>query len=120
MNTPNPRFSFSRAAAQHAFGLPQERLARIAARRAFVEMKQCFMLAAAEVKGSIGLRLQSQVRLTREVIDLWRLHADLLEALPYDQPQAQSRRRELQQLFNLGVTSKPPSLSSSPAYALRR
>ena len=41
-------------AAAHGHGMPDDRLARMAARRAFVEMKQVFMRAAADVDGTVA------------------------------------------------------------------
>lgn len=61
-----------------------ERLARLATRRAFVEMKQQFIRAAGCVRGSMGPLLQRQVRLATEAADLWRVGEHLYEALPKD------------------------------------
>ena len=84
-------------AARHGFGLPDERLARLAARRAFVEMKTCFMRAAAQIEGSTGALLQRKVRLAIEVTDLWRLRTALFAALPRDAERAQQCREEMRQ-----------------------
>jgi hypothetical protein len=73
--------TFERAAAIHGHGLLDARMARVAARRAFVEMKQCFMRAAAEIGGE---ELQRQVRQSAEVTELWRLRSALFGALPRD------------------------------------
>jgi hypothetical protein len=70
-----------------------ERLARVAARRAFVEMKVTFMRSAALVRGSAGPMLQRQVRLATEVSQLCRLSDSLFGALP---PDAAEHRAELQ------------------------
>ena len=86
---------FNHAAALHGCGLPEERLARMAARQAFVEMKLCFMGAAAAIEGNTGAHLQRKVRLASEVIDLWRLRAALFAALPPGSGDA--HRQELQQ-----------------------
>ncbi len=64
-----------------AFNLPDERIARIAARRAFVELKLCFMRAAADIDGPSGALLQQRVRHTREPVHLWRLCAAVLAGL---------------------------------------
>ena len=63
MNTAFAELSFHRAADLQAFGMPEDRLARMAARRAFVEMKTCFMHAVAEIEGSTGALLQRKVRM---------------------------------------------------------
>ncbi len=62
-------------------GLPQDRAARIAARRAFVEMKQLFLQAAETVEDRKGAWLRAQVRQAEDPIDLWLLRGPLLTAL---------------------------------------
>lgn len=64
-----------------AMVLPQQRLARIAARRAFVRMKQRFIDAVAEVEGSRGQWLRRQVRQTEAPVDLWLLRGAVFDAL---------------------------------------
>ncbi|HZE91377.1 MAG TPA: hypothetical protein VE029_06690 [Rhizobacter sp.] len=84
-------------ATRHGFGLPEDRLARVAARRAFVEMKLCFIRAAAAIEGSLGAQLQRKVRLSTEVTDLWRLRTALFDALPRDVARANQYREEMRQ-----------------------
>lgn len=62
-------------------GLPQERLARIAARRAFVEMKLRFIEAVAYIDGSRGDWLRYQVRQAQEPVDLWLLRGAVFSAI---------------------------------------
>jgi len=62
-------------------GLPMDRAARIAARRAFVEMKHLFMTAAETLNDRKGAWLRQQVRLAHDPIDLWLLRGPLLAAL---------------------------------------
>jgi hypothetical protein len=62
-------------------GLPSDRAARLAARRTFVDMKQLFMRAVADLSGPKGLWLQHQVRLANDPHDLWVLRGALLVAL---------------------------------------
>jgi hypothetical protein len=62
-------------------GLPSDRAARLAARRTFVDMKQLFMRAVANLAGPKGLWLQHQVRLANDPHDLWVLRSALLVAL---------------------------------------
>jgi hypothetical protein len=97
MNTAFAELSFHRAADLHAFGMPEDRLARMAARRAFVEMKTCFINAAAEIEGATGALLQRKVRMAGEVIELWRIRHAVLAALPRDKASADMHRRELTQ-----------------------
>ena len=73
-----------------------ERLARVASRRAFVEMKQQFIRTAALVRGANGPLLQREVRLATELSDLWRLRDSLFAHLPADA--APARDALLQQI----------------------
>lgn len=78
-----------------AFNLPDERVTRIAARRAFVDLKLCFMRAAAAVDGPLGVRLQRLVRHAAEPVQLWRLRAAVLAALHTSDDRSHSHRVEL-------------------------
>lgn len=60
-------------------GLPVERSARLAARRAFVELKLTFLEALAEAPDAAWLR--AQVRNAEEPVDLWLLRAPVFAAL---------------------------------------
>jgi hypothetical protein len=62
-------------------GMPQERLARIAARRTFVELKAHFMDAVSDLDGEQGRWLQHQVRQTSQPVDLWLLRSAVFSAL---------------------------------------
>lgn len=76
-------------------GMPNERLARMAARRAFVEMKTSFMRAVAGIDGHAGAVLQRRVRSASEVVELWRLRHAVLDALPRDKIESEYHRQEL-------------------------
>lgn len=65
-------------------GLPSDRLARIAARRAFVDMKQLFLHAVENLEHRKGAWLRSQVRNAEDPIDLWLLRGPLLATLRED------------------------------------
>jgi len=78
-----------------AAGLPAERAARIAARRAFVEMKHIFMRAVATMKDRKGEWLRSQVRLANEPLDLWLLRGPVLAALRQTDSETRGLRAEL-------------------------
>ena len=81
-------------------GLPQDRHARIAARRIFVALKQRFML---EVDTLDGLRhgwLRRQVRQVQEPGDLWLLRGAVFSALGPDDPTSLRLRNELQALLD--------------------
>ena len=62
-------------------GMPADRAARIAARRAFVEMKQIFIRAVAHFEDRKGQWLREQVRLANDPLDLWLLRGPVLAAL---------------------------------------
>jgi hypothetical protein len=83
-------------AGEPGFGLPQDRLARMAARQAFVELKTSFMQAAADIEGSLGDRLQHQLRQADEVTDLWRLRQAVMDGLPRGRAETQQHHAELQ------------------------
>jgi hypothetical protein len=76
--------------------LSGDRDALLAARRAFVEMKQCFMRAVADVPGAIGDSLRHKVRHSGEPIDLWRLRRAVLATLPPTDPRCVGHRAVLQ------------------------
>jgi hypothetical protein len=77
-------------------GLPEDRAARLAARRAFVEMKQLFQLAAEAVEDRKGAWLRAQVRQANDPIDLWLLRGPLLSAMRSgDDIEARRLRAEL-------------------------
>jgi hypothetical protein len=108
------------AAAYLAFlsTVSDERLARVAARKAFVEMKLSFMRAAALVRGSAGPMLQRQVRLSTEVTELWRLREPLFDGLPRHDPHAAAYREDMQShldsAFPAGSGSTPLDWVQSP------
>jgi hypothetical protein len=93
------------SAASQSFGMPGERLARVAARRAFVEMKLRFMQAAKDVPGPTGERLAAKIRSSSQAVELWRLRDELFEALDCgsqrNQLNHQEIRMQLKQVFHL-------------------
>ena len=96
MHTVAAELTFHRAS-EPAFGMPEDRLARMAAWQAFVELKASFMRATAEIDGSAGDLLQCKVRQAAEVIDLWGLRHAVMGALPEDHTTTGQHRLELQQ-----------------------
>jgi hypothetical protein len=84
-------------------GLPHDRMARMAARRVFVDLKSVFMAAVACLPGRDGDWLRKQVRAAEEPVDLWLLRAAVLGALTQqDEATLQWRRqlkRSLEQIF---------------------
>lgn len=84
-------------------GMPADRMARIAARRAFVEMKQLFMRAVNDLGDRKGQWLRDKVRLAMDPMDLWLLRGPVLAALQRnDEPTRRLRAdlyRGLDQIF---------------------
>lgn len=107
MQQHHPMLWLASTNAAHAISLDDsERLARLAARRAFVELKQAFMRAAALIEGEIGARLQRRVRRATEAVELWRLRAVVLASLPETDAAHVSRielSRQLDSVFPEGA-----------------
>jgi hypothetical protein len=82
------------------FGPTHERLARIAARRAFVQMKQAYLSAAADVTGSTAELLWHKVRIASEPWELWSLRALILASLRGDHDRTAAHRMNLQREFD--------------------
>lgn len=78
-----------------AAGLPQDRSARIAARRAFVEMKLLFLRATGVLEDRKGQWLRHQVRLANDPVDLWLLRGPVLAALCLDDSHHRALRAEM-------------------------
>ncbi|WP_284616850.1 hypothetical protein [Aquabacterium humicola] len=74
-----------------AASLPGQRRARIAARRAFVELKQRFIDAVAGIDGSRGRWLRHQVRQSEAPVDLWLLRGAVFDALRAADPDPTTR-----------------------------
>lgn len=102
MLPPSPRHFLPTAALPGA-GLPGDRLARLAARQAFVEMKLGFIDAVAMLAGRDSDWLRQQVRHAEEPVDLWLLRGPLFEALSGSEPERRVARlrlrRSLDSLF---------------------
>jgi len=100
--SPAPRH-FLPSAPLPGAGLPGDRLARLAARRAFVGMKAAFLDATRALSDQRGEWLRQQVRGAEEPVDLWLLRGPLFEALKGRDPQTRllrlQIRRELEAVF---------------------
>jgi hypothetical protein len=83
------------AGAPEEAGMPQDRAARIAARRAFVEMKQLFLSAAEGLPGHKGTWLGRRIRAAADAGDLASLRGPLLAALREDDARTRALRAEL-------------------------
>ena len=80
-------------------GLPHDRYARIAARRAFVTLKQTFQSAVDTINDVRGEWLKTQVRLAEDPVDLWMLRSAVFAALPERSAQRLQLAREIESLF---------------------
>ncbi|MBI5269238.1 MAG: hypothetical protein HY856_06125 [Burkholderiales bacterium] len=76
-------------------GLPQDRAARLAARRAFVDMKLIFLRATEPLEGRKGDWLRQQVRRAHDPLELWLLRGPVLSALSGDEHRHRGLRAEL-------------------------
>ena len=110
MNSSAPRHHLPRAALSGA-GMPDDRLARIAARRAFVNLKLTYLAAVEALPGPRAEWLRFQIRHAAEPADLWLLRAAVFEALPTQTHPAQ--RASLQR----GITSVFPSSGPNSGFA---
>ena len=81
-------------------GLPQDRHARIAARRAFVSMKQRFLTAVEPLQGLRGDWLRHQVRQAQEPVDLWLLRGAVFAALGLRDETTRRTRDELHRVLD--------------------
>ncbi len=81
-------------------GLPQDRHARIAARRTFVGLKQRFISAVDGLDGLRGDWLRRQVRHAHEPVDLWLLRGAVFAALGLHDDTNRRTRDELHQVLD--------------------
>ena len=102
MNTAlsEPPLQATAKAAIPGVGLPPERLARIATRRAFVEMKQSYMSAVSDIDSTTGGLLQHKVRKASEPWELWSLRAVILASLASDHERTHTHRMRLEREFD--------------------
>jgi hypothetical protein len=86
-----PRYHPSRASLT-GVGLPGDRMARMAARRAFLDLRATYLQAIEPLPGPRADWLRNQVRRAQEPADLWMLRAAVFEALPAQSWRAQRER----------------------------
>jgi hypothetical protein len=79
----------------HGGGLPADREARLAARRAFVQIKLLFLRATMPLEDRKGEWLRQQVRRASDPVDLWLLRGPVLRALSHDDRGHRALRAEL-------------------------
>ncbi len=101
MMMPSPRHFLPDSALPGA-GLPGDRMARLAARTAFVELKLGFIEAVSSLVGRDGDWLRQQVRHAEEPVDLWMLRGPLMDALGGPEPERRVARLRLRRsLYSL-------------------
>ena len=105
-----PRHHLPRSALS-GVGTPEDRQARVAARRAFVNLKQTYLMAIDAVPGPRTEWLRFQIRHAAEPADLWLLRAAVFEALP-----RQTYRTERDTLQR-GIASVFPASHANSGFA---
>lgn len=99
-------------------GLPHDRASRLAARRAFVELKQVFIAAVDSIGGDSGDWLRALVRAAEDPSELWLLRAPVMRALSErDEATRQWRRRLRRSLATLFPDTEPVTGFGTPAFA---
>lgn len=89
-------------------GLPNDRLARIAARRAFVDLKLDFMHAVAALEDERGRWLRNQVRKAEEPEDLLLLRGHVFASLSGQDEGRRERRRMLRRTLDSQFPDSAP------------
>ncbi|MGN6527875.1 MAG: hypothetical protein ACTHL8_15925 [Burkholderiaceae bacterium] len=92
-------------------GLPADRTARIAARRAFVGMKALFLRAVENLEHRKAAWLRAQVRAAEDPVDLWLLRGPLLAALREDD--REDTRKLRAELYRTLDTTFPAALRTA-------
>lgn len=97
------------AADDATYGMPAERQARMAARRAFVALKLSFLYVVESLLDRP--ELQSQVRQAEEPHELWGLRAAVFAALTEDSPLRRSQRQLLNRSLETMFPMSPARLN---------
>ena len=105
-----PRHHPSRASLT-GVGMPGDRMARMAARRAFLDLRQTYLQSIELLPGPRADWLRNQVRGAQEPADLWMLRAAVFEALP-----AQHWREQRERLQH-GIDSMFPRTGQDSGFA---
>lgn len=101
--------TFPAAPRDYTAGLPGDRLAALAARRAFVSLKLTFTDAAAALDGTHAHWLREQVRAAEEPVDLWLLRAPLFSQLAGNAPERRQLRQRLRRAIEAVFAEPQPS-----------
>jgi hypothetical protein len=103
---------FTPGAGLSGAGLPGDRQARMAARQAFVTLKQAFLQSLHDATGAEWLR--HQVRGAEEPVDLWLLRAPVFAALAGTDAEQRSRRRQLRRGLDSMFPDPDPASAFTP------
>ena len=100
----------SAAPRDYTAGAPTgDRLAAIAARRAFVALKLTFVDAVAALDGARAQWLHQQVRAAEHPVDLWLLRASLFSELAGHQPERRQQRQRLRRALEAAFAEPQPT-----------
>jgi hypothetical protein len=83
----------------YGVGMPAERRARIAARRAFVRVKQQAVDAVEQLPGAIGQLLRAKVRRADDMAELGELREVILALMPDGSETERAARTALQRAY---------------------
>jgi hypothetical protein len=86
-----------------------DRLAAIAARRAFVSLKLTFTDAVAALEGTSAQWLRQQVRAAEHPVDLWLLRASLFSELAGNQPERRQQRQRVRRALEAAFAEPQPT-----------
>ena len=111
MQASSPRHFLPTAALPGA-GLPGDRLAQLAARKAFVDLKPGFIDAANLLAGRDGEWLRQQVRRAEDPVDLWLRRGPMFAALAGPSPERRVARLRLRR----GIDSLFPDTAPASGF----
>ena len=94
-------------------GLPSDRAARVAARRAFVALKHTFQDALENLQHEHADWLRHQVRAAEELNDLWLLRAPVFAALAGGGLERRTHRQALRRALDRMFPDSQPQVSSA-------
>ncbi len=107
---PNPVPRNTTAAANALYG---DRMAAMAARRAFVALKVAFAEAVVEITDESAHGLQDQVRAAEEPVDLWMLRGAIFSALSGPDPMRRLQRQRLRRALEVMFPDTQPNTDFS-------
>jgi len=107
---------FLPTAALPGAGLPCDRLAQLAARRAFVVLKGCFEEAVDDLTDGHADWLRRQVRAAEEPNDLWLLRAPVFAALAGGGLDRRRRRHALRRSLEMLFPDSEPATSGFASF----